>query len=919
MRFKLHIAIVSASIMIAFMTPSVALAANKVSLNPSFSALISTVNGFTVKVNNYNPAYTFTSTVSVGKVKGTKTGKTLVLNITGLTAGQSAKVTVKVTRKGYTTKTAAITGTTLATGSAPSGKWKQISAGQYSTCGVSASGGAYCWGSIDYYAQLGKNSTTHWLAPIAVTGLSTGVASIETSGIHTCAVTTSGAAYCWGNNQLGQLGNNSTTDSGIPVAVTGLTSGVASISVGGNDSCAVTTSGAAYCWGFNYRGELGNNSTIDSSVPVAVTGLTSGVASISVGGLGACAVTISGAAYCWGNNGFGQLGNNSTTDSLVPVVVTGLTSGVASISAGGTTCAVTTSGAVYCWGWNGEGELGINSTTDSLVPVAVTGLTSGVASISAGWTHVCALMASGKMYCWGSLNYGYQGFKDTTASLVPAAISGLLSGVASISEGADHTCAVTVAGTAYCFDWGLRDARAVGELGNNSTAESVIPVLVADPMPAALTPTFSTPVSTANGFTVNVTNYDPTYTFMPTIDTGAVAKGTASASTLPLTVTGLDAGNSATLTVTVSRSGYATVVAGVDGSVPQLVTWIQLSTAGSYTCGVTISGAAYCWGSNAYGQLGDNSTTDSLVPVAVSGLSSGVASISVGGLHACAVTTSGAAYCWGAAGQLGDNGVPAAVTGLPSGVASISAGVNHSCAVITSGAAYCWGDNSAGQLGNNSTTNSSVPVAVTGFSSGVASITAGFNYSCAVTTSGAAYCWGFDSAGQLGNNSTTNSSVPAAVSGFSSGVASITAGVNYSCAVTTSGAAYCWGFNGAGQLGSNTTSSSPVPEAVFGLSSGVASISAGVNHSCAVITSGAAYCWGLNNSGQLGNNSNTFSPVPVAVSGFSSQIASISEGQVHSCAVTTSGAAYCWGDNSAGQLGNNTKTESLVPVLVTNP
>jgi alpha-tubulin suppressor-like RCC1 family protein len=318
----------------------------------------------------------------------------------------------------------------------------------------------------------------------------------------------------------------------------------------------------------------------------------------------------------------------------------------------------------------------------------------------------------------------------------------------------------------------------------------------------------------------------------------------------------------------VSRSGYATVVAGVDGSVPQLVTWIQLSTAGSYTCGVTISGAAYCWGSNAYGQLGDNSTTDSLVPVAVSGLSSGVASISVGGLHACAVTTSGAAYCWGAAGQLGDNGVPAAVTGLPSGVASISAGVNHSCAVITSGAAYCWGDNSAGQLGNNSTTNSSVPVAVTGFSSGVASITAGFNYSCAVTTSGAAYCWGFDS---------------------------------------------------AGQLGSNTTSSSPVPEAVFGLSSGVASISAGVNHSCAVITSGAAYCWGLNNSGQLGNNSNTFSPVPVAVSGFSSQIASISEGQVHSCAVTTSGAAYCWGDNSAGQLGNNTKTESLVPVLVTNP
>jgi alpha-tubulin suppressor-like RCC1 family protein len=178
---------------------------------------------------------------------------------------------------------------------------------------------------------------------------------------------------CWGRNTHGELGNDTTDESDVPTDVSGLTSGVASVSAGGLETCAVTTSGGAKCWGTDGDGELGNNSTTESDVPVDVSGLTAGVASISAGNH-TCAVTTTGGVKCWGLNLHGELGNNSTVGSLVPVDVSGLTSGVSTVSNAGTgsfSCALTSSGGAKCWGSNGNGELGNNSTTDSEVPVDV--------------------------------------------------------------------------------------------------------------------------------------------------------------------------------------------------------------------------------------------------------------------------------------------------------------------------------------------------------------------------------------------------------------------------------------------------------------------------------------------------------------------------------------------------------------------
>ena len=203
---------------------------------------------------------------------------------------------------------------------------------------------------------------------------------------------------------------------------------------------------------------------------------------------------------------------------------------------------------------------------------------------------------------------------------------------------------------------------------------------------------------------------------------------------------------------------------------------------------VTTTSAMYCWGHNVNGELGNNSTTQSNIPVQVvgvggTGLLSGIASIAAGGFHTCAVSTTGAVYCWGynGYGEIGNNStansnVPVQVegvggSGVLSGIASIAAGADHTCAVSTTGAVYCWGGNAFGELGNNSTTESNVPVQVegvgrTGLLSGIATIAPGGYHTCALSATGRIDCWGYNDAGQLGNNSTTNSHVPVEVKGF---------------------------------------------------------------------------------------------------------------------------------------------------------
>ncbi|WP_238613356.1 RCC1 repeat-containing protein [Candidatus Oscillochloris fontis] len=700
---------------------------------------------------------------------------------------------------------------------------------------------------------------------------------------HTCTLTTGSAVLCWGNNEFGQLGDGTTIQRSTPVAVNGLSSGVVAIAAGDYHTCALTTSGGVSCWGNNESGQLGNGITIQRRTPVQVAGLSSGVAAIAAGDYHTCALTTDGGVTCWGSNGYGQLGDGTTIQRSIPTAVNGLSSGVAAITAGGShTCALTTGGAVSCWGRNWNGQLGDGTTDQRSIPTAVHGLSSEVAAITAGGSHTCALTTGGAVTCWGANWSGQLGDGTTDERSTLVDVVGLSSGVAAIAAGDDHTCAITTGGAVSC--WGR---NGYSQLGDETTTQQSTPVVVkglsSSVAAIAAGDDHTCAMTTVGGVACWGRNWS-----------GQLGDGTTTQRSTPVNVEGLS-------------SGVAAIAAGDD-----------------HTCALSTSGGVTCWGNNESGQLGDGTTTQRSTPVNVEGLSSGVAAITAGGSHTCALTDDGGVTCWGAngSGQLGDGtttqrSTPVDVAGLSSGVVAITAGGSHTCALTTDGGVTCWGANWYGQLGDGTTTQRRTPVNVAGLSSGVAAIAAGDNHTCALTTGGAVLCWGRNAEDQLGDGTRTNHSTPVQVEGLSSGVAAIATGYAHTCALITSGEVACWGWNWYGQLGDGTTNQRMTPVAVNGLSSGVAAITAGYAHTCALTTGGGVTCWGWNKYYQLGNGMMTQRSIPMDVVGLSSGVADVAAGDVHTCALTTGGGVTCWGWDVYGQLGVGTIAYRTTPVDVT--
>jgi alpha-tubulin suppressor-like RCC1 family protein len=351
----------------------------------------------------------------------------------------------------------------------------------------------------------------------------------------------------------------------------------------------------------------------------------------------------------------------------------------------------------------------------------------------------------------------------------------------------------------------------------------------------------------------------------------------------------------------------------------------SVAAGGMFAC-VLDGGAARCWG-----ELGDNTgMADALSPTAIGG-DQRFAMISADGRTTCGVTDEGAGYCWGpnTDGQLGNGGADAGsktpvkvkmpvVDGKEVLLASIAAGDPSSCGISKDGAAYCWGDNGYGQVGNGvaSTDDVLAPTPVSGgLTFSTISVSSGF--ACGVTKTGDAYCWGMNSNGELGSGkpisgqTTDLSKVPSKVVGGHSWK-TVATGQFHACGVTTAGAAYCWGQNNY-QLGNGGSESSSTPVAVKG-GHGFAKLDAGRHTTCGITTDNAAFCWGSNNLGELGNGTNEpqdLSRLPVAVVGgraFADISVSSSE---HVCAITTDRASVlCWGRNDHGQLGTGAAAAS---------
>jgi serine/threonine protein kinase/alpha-tubulin suppressor-like RCC1 family protein len=345
---------------------------------------------------------------------------------------------------------------------------------------------------------------------------------------------------------------------------------------------------------------------------------------------------------------------------------------------------------------------------------------------------------------------------------------------------------------------------------------------------------------------------------------------------------------------------------------------VTIVAGGRHTCLLAGDGRAFCWGGNDRGQLGSGTTTRVATPAMV-GANLRFTAVAPGLSHSCAIARGGTAWCWGENdhGQLGDGSTVARLT--PTRVADghlflhrVAAGTAHSCALDLGGAAWCWGANAHGQLGDGGTTDRTSPVGVAG-GNRFASIDAGWDFTCALDRAGRAECWGDNGSGQLGIGRLGDRLAPVAVRGGLS-FASISAGSAHACGITTGGETYCWGRNGNGQLGDGTTATRTTPVRVRSDARFV-SVAAGAVHTCAITADGDAYCWGGNTYGQLGDGGTSDHLQPVRVAG-GHAFASVRAFGAHTCGATVSGEAFCWGYNVDGQLGDGTRTHRTRPVYV---
>ena len=650
--------------------------------------------------------------------------------------------------------------------------FSQISAGDSSNAfslGITSTGVAYAWGD-DTYGQLGiAGDFDSRITPVAVCGGLT-FSQVSAGGYHSLGITTSGIAYAWGKNNdfgspIGQLGDNTDIDRQTPVAVCGgLT--FSQVSAGENFSLGMTTTGIIYAWGDNTSGQLGDNTIVNKSTPIAVCGgLT--FSQISAGNTHSIGLTTTGIVYAWGSNGAGQLGDNTIVSKRTPIAICGgLT--FSQISAGNQhSLGITAGGIAYAWGNNSSGQLGDNTLVSRLTPVAICGGLT-FSQVAAGTSFSLGITRLGVVYAWGSNFTGQIGINKPLSVSSPISVVGGLN-FCQISAGygslvtQGFSLGVTTTGVAYA--WGIGTG---GVKGDNIIECRITPVAVCGGL------TFSQ-ISTGRDHTLGITTSGIAYAW-GTNGVGQLGDNTITAKSTPVAVCGG-------------------------------LTFSQISAGNQFSLGLTTTGIAYGWGTNATGQLGDNTIVSQRTPIAVCGgltfsqLSAGRGSSG----FSLGITTTGIAYAWGVNtnGQLGDNSITSRITpvavcgGLT--FSQISAGGSHSLGITTTGVAYAWGLNTNGQLGDNSITSRITPVAVCGGLT-FSQISAGDSYSLGITTTGVAYAWGLNTSGQLGDNTTVSKRTPVAICGGLT-FSRVSAGGGNSLGITTTGVAYAWGVNGSGQLG----------------------------------------------------------------------------------------------------------------------
>ena len=870
-------------------------------------------------------------TISSYKVSYRATGGSWV-DVTPAPTATSVTVGSLTRGTGYSFRVQAVTGAGSGTAGLPAFVGvNNVALGHGFACAVMADGTVTCVGQ-NSVGQLGTGTTFEWSStPVTVSGIG-GVGGVKATAVtageqHACALLTTGAVRCWGENDVGQLGDGTRTTRTSPVAIAG--GGVfSSIAAGAFHTCGVRTDGAfagiVRCWGAGEQGQMGNGTLPTTGQPTqgGVLNLT-GANAVFAGSNSTCARTSAGAVSCWGDNSNGQFAVATPVAATTPIVVAGAANAV-DVSLGmSQMCAMGATGSVRCWGT----IFGERTERDLTLGAAGTVLRADAVGQDSGVTTSCAVTATGERWCFSEVTAGVLGVaKDDTVGIV-----------ASIFEGDGERCDIGVEGVTRC-SLNAGDLFAPAGWG----AAEVIPASVPDAPEnlAAPTATPSTVTLTWNAPTQNGGRAVTDYTLEWSLDGSTWTTVTDGVSTnLTATVTGLTRNTSYTFRVrAVNAEGAgagATVVrttARVTGaaSVPGPPREVRATATSSAVTLVWVA-PAFDGGSDVTGYVVEyldgtwkeaTTTTGSATSVtigvgsglvpggkplryrvsAVNGQGRGAAAVygatavAGGGFFTCARMTDATVQCWGenSTGQLGagtnalKSATPLQVSGL-SNVVSVSAGETHTCVVVNAsgtGQLRCWGENLLGQLGDGTQTPRYRPTTVPGLTVPLSAggvwdndvVAAGGGHTCAVIVGGEVRCWGDNYEGQLGTGTTNENPVPTPQTvvwngSTMTGAVAVATGAVHSCALMTGGTVRCWGANDLGQLN--------VPAGL----ANVVRLSARGDRTCALRGDGGLSCWGGDD------------PVPDAIA-LVSDATAVSVGTDHLCVVSGAGLLRCWNDPS---------------------
>jgi len=648
--------------------------------------------------------------------------------------------------------------------------WKQVASSGVHTLAIKTDGTLWTWGR-GTFAQLGDNTLISRSTPVTTFAGGTNWKQVAGGDNHTAAIKTDGTLWTWGSNSSGQLGRNPDTSLRLtPVTTfaggtnwadtaTGEPEELYTLTGGYSHTAAIKTDGTLWTWGRNTDGQLGDNTTVDRSTPVTTFAGGTNWKQVSSGGNHTAAIKTDGTLWTWGSNNNGRLGDNTAINRYTPVTTFAGGTNWKQVACGdGYIAAIKTDGTLWTWGTNSSGELGNNTAINRSTPVTTFAGGTNWKQVVGGDRYTAAIKTDGTLWTWGIGTSGQLGNNTATNKSTPVTTFAGGTNWKQVACGDGHTTAIKTDGTLWT--WG---DNGDGQLGDNTTVDR------------------STPVTTFAGGT----NWKQVF---------GGGSHTAALN---------DDGTNKILYLWGSNSSgqLGTNWISQDNQILQTfaggTNWKQVACGDGYIAAIKTDGTLWTWGQNAFGQLGDNTTTNRSTPVTTFAGGTNWKQVACGDGHTTAIKTDGTLWTWGvnANGRLGDNTTTTRLTPVTTFAGGtnwkqVAGGGNHTAAIKTDGTLWTWGDNTYGQLGDNTSTTILTPVTTFAGGTNWKQVDCGTFHTIAIKTDGTLWGWGRNQVfgiytGTLGDNTTVDRSTPVTTFAGGTNWKQVSCGKNYTIAVTS--------------------------------------------------------------------------------------------------------------------------------------